>query len=495
MSDVGRFGVFLPSYIWEGDGAERARGIKSFARRVEELGFDSLFITDHLLAARRFYSVNWLEPLISLAVAAGATERVRLGTSILIMPLRNPVILAKELATLQFLSDNRVILGAGVGWNDAEYDAVGVHKSERGKRTDEMLDIMMPLLEGETVTYHGQFYSVDDVFIEPRTEQRPLLWIGGGSQLADPKSPDVPKFVQSVKARTVKSDGWIPRPTCPPQDIARDWVELQAAMREAGKDPRDTLVAHENFLHLVMTDDPVKAREEQHRTFLKVMSNERGPAYLESVYLFGTPDEIIASLQARVDAGVEYFFLHTMTPDPDQLQQWVDDIIPNVTLPGHRRPGPPAADAPGAMTRRVALLGQAAPATPLAGHARRGVRRGRDRRPVRAPRARADEVAAAVDEARGPDWLGLRVTAPYKRLVAGCATRSRRDAPRSAPSTASARTAAAGWSASTPMRPASAPASSWPWAVTAPRPRSSWPGRAGRPTRSSSPAGAQACAG
>jgi probable F420-dependent oxidoreductase len=345
MSDVGRFGVFLPSYVWEGDGPERARGIKSFARQVEELGFDSLFITDHLLAARRFYSVNWLEPLMSLAVAAGATERVRLGTSILIMPLRNPVILAKELATLQFLSDNRVILGAGVGWNDAEYEAVGVHKSERGRRTDEMLDIMMPLLEGETVTYHGRYYSVDDVFIEPRTPQRPLLWIGGGSQLADPKSPDVPKFVESVKARTVKADGWIPRPTCPPSDIARDWQELQAAMREADRDPADCLVAHENFLHLVMTSDPDEARRQQHEAFLRVMSNERGPRYLESVYLFGTPDEIVASLQARVDAGVEYFFLHTMTPDPDQLRLWVDHIIPSVRFPDtvgpvRRAPGP-----------------------------------------------------------------------------------------------------------------------------------------------------------
>ncbi len=200
MADVERFGVFLPSYIWEGDGPERARGIKQFARTVEDLGFDSLFITDHLLVGKRFYSVNWLEPLTTLAVAAGATERVRLGTSILIMPLRNPVILAKELATLQFLSEDRVILGAGVGWNEVEYEAVGVKKSERGKRTDEMLDIMMPLLEGETVTYHGQFYSVDDVSIEPRSGQRPLLWIGGGSQLASPKSPDLPKFVESVKA-------------------------------------------------------------------------------------------------------------------------------------------------------------------------------------------------------------------------------------------------------------------------------------------------------
>ena len=103
------------------------------------------------------------------------------------------------------------------------------------------------------------------MFIEPRTAQRPLLWIGGGSQLADPKSPDVPEFVESVKARTVKADGWIPRPTCPPPDIARDWQELQAAMREADRDPADCLVAHENFLHLVLTNDPAKAREEQHR--------------------------------------------------------------------------------------------------------------------------------------------------------------------------------------------------------------------------------------
>ncbi len=345
MSDVGRFGVFLPSYIWEGDGPERANGIKAFARRVEELGFDSLFITDHLLAARRFYSVNWLEPLMALAVAAGATERVRLGTSILIMPLRNPVVLAKELATLQFLSNDRVILGAGVGWNDAEYEAVGVHKSERGRRTDEMLDIMMPLLEGETVTYHGRYYSVDDVFIEPRTPQRPLFWVGGGSQLADPKSPDVPKFVESVKARTFRADGWIPRPTCPPPDIARDWTELQAFFRDGGRDPRDVLVAHENFLHLVLTDDPAKAREEQHRAFLEVMSGERGPQYLESVYLFGTPDEIVESLQRRVDAGVEYFMLHTMTPDPGQLDAWVERIIPNVRFPATagavRRPPTP----------------------------------------------------------------------------------------------------------------------------------------------------------
>jgi probable F420-dependent oxidoreductase len=338
VSEVDRFGVFLPSYIWAGDGPDRARGIKTFARTVEDLGFDSLFITDHLLAAKRFYSVSFLEPLSALAVAAGVTDRVRLGTSILIMPLRHPVMLAKELATLQFLSENRMILGAGVGWNDAEYDAIGVKKSERGRRTDEILDILIPLLEGETVTYHGRFYSVDDLFIEPISSQRPEIWIGGGSQLADPKSPDLPRFVESVKARVLRTDGWIPRPTCPPGDIARDWDELQAYFRDHGRDPDECVVAHENFLHLVLTNDPAKAREEQHRAFLKVMSSERGEHYLESVYLFGTPDEVIASLQARVDAGVEYFVLHTMTPDPAQLRQWVDEIIPNVRFPATAGP-------------------------------------------------------------------------------------------------------------------------------------------------------------
>ena len=338
MADIGRFGVFLPSYIWEGDGPARARGIREFARAVEDLGFDSLFVTDHLIAAKRFYSVSFLEPLTALAVAAGVTSRLRLGTSILIMPLRHPVMLAKELATLQFLSENRVILGAGVGWNELEYEALGVRKSERGKRTDEMLDIMIPLLEGETLTYHGNFYSVDDLFIEPRSSQRPEIWIGGGSQLADPKSPDLPKFVESVKARVLRTDGWIPRPTCPVPEIANDWRQLQEYYRERGRDPRECVVAHENFMHIVLTSDPQRARREQHEAFLRVMSSERGPAYLETVYLFGTPDEIVASLQARVDAGVGYFMLHTMTPDPAQLELWSSEITPHVRFPSSPSP-------------------------------------------------------------------------------------------------------------------------------------------------------------
>jgi len=329
-SNVERFGVFLPSFVMADDGPERARGILDFAREVETLGFESLFITDHLLTARQFYAVSYMEPLTTLALVAAVTERVRLGTSVLVMPVREPILLAKQLATLQFLSQNRVILGAGIGWYPPEYAATGVKKSQRGARTDEMLDIIVPLLAGKTVTYHGRFFQIDEVEIEPHLSIPPEVWIGGGSQLAHPESPEAPRFAESVKKRVFKSDGWIPRPTSSPEDIARDWAELSDYFVEGGKDPKELVVAHENFFHFVGTEDPERARREQHDAMLRVMSEARGPEYLESVYLYGTPDEVVQSLQARIDAGVERFMLHTLTPDLAQLTNWVEHIIPNV---------------------------------------------------------------------------------------------------------------------------------------------------------------------
>lgn len=333
MSNVERFGVFLPSFIWEDDGPERARGIIDFSREVEDLGFDSIFITDHLLAAQQFYSVSFLEPISALSLVAGVTERVKLGTSVMVMPIREPVLLAKQLATLHFLSAGRLILGAGIGWYPPEYAATGVKKSQRGARTDEILDIIMPLLEGEAVSYDGKYYSIEDVEIEPRLAERPPIWIGGGSQLADPGSPDLPRFVEPVKKRILKTEGWIPRPTCPPEDIARDWEELQEYFAEHGRDPSTLTIAHENFMHLVLTNDREKALEEQHEAMLRVMSSARGPEYLEKVYMFGTPDDIVESLQARIDAGVQRIMLHTMTPDPGQLEHWVTEIVENVEFP------------------------------------------------------------------------------------------------------------------------------------------------------------------
>ena len=334
--DASRFGVFLPSFVWPGDGRERVRGVLDFAREVERLGFDSIFITDHVVAAKHFYDVSWLDSLTTLTFVAAVTERVRLGTSILILPLRNPVVLAKQIATLEYLSGERYIIGGGVGWFGPEFEAVGTHKSERGRRSDEVLDVLRGLLTQERFTFAGDFYRFEDVTIDPRPSRMPPVWIGGGSQLANAKSPEAPKFAETVMARIARSDGWIPRPTSPPDQIATDWVDLQVYLREHGRDPSEIAVVHENFLHFVDSADRPRVLRDQHAAYRRVMSEARGEAYLESVYLFGTPDEIVDKLQARVDAGIRYFILHTMTPDPRQLEVWLRHVVPNIRFPVDR---------------------------------------------------------------------------------------------------------------------------------------------------------------
>lgn len=325
-----KFGVFLPSFIFEGDGYERAQGIKTFAQHAEALGFDSIFLTDHVITAHRFYRVSWLEPLITHALVAGVTSQVRLGTSILIAPLRQPVVLAKELATLQYLSGGRFILGAGVGWYGPEFEACGTTKQVRGARTDEALEIVSRLLTERDVSFRGKHFQIEDVTIEPLPAQRPPIWIGGGSQLADPQSPEAPRFARTVMDRIARYDGWIPRPTSPAEQIADDWQALQGYLRSVGRDPATLTVAHENFMHVVETTDRAKAIAEQETAFDRVMSEERSLEYLQQVYLFGTPDEIVDKLVARARAGVEYFILHTLTPDPHQLDLWMKHIIPQV---------------------------------------------------------------------------------------------------------------------------------------------------------------------
>src|SRR5215208_4191645 len=143
-----KFGVFLPSYIQGEPQDQHARRLRDFARHAEELGFDSLWITDHIVTAHRFYRVGWLDALMTLSHVAAVTERVRLGTSILILPLRQPTVLAKQISTLDMLAGHRFIFGIGTGWYGPEFEACGVHKSERGGRTDEVLDATLALLAG-----------------------------------------------------------------------------------------------------------------------------------------------------------------------------------------------------------------------------------------------------------------------------------------------------------------------------------------------------------
>ena len=134
----------------------------------------------------------------------------------------------------------------------------------------------------------------------------------------------------AVLRRIVASDGWIARPTSLPSQIEEDLAEIRPALVAAGRDLDTFTVAHENFLHLVPTEDRAKVRAEQRRAFAAIMGGGRPFEYFEQVYLTGTPPEIVEKLQARMAIGVEYLILHTLEPSTAQLELWAEHVLPHL---------------------------------------------------------------------------------------------------------------------------------------------------------------------
>lgn len=323
-----KLGVFLPSYLLPGSEPVHGDQIRRFAAHAEDLGFESLFITDHLLTARRFYRVSWTEPLMTLAHAAAVTSRIKLGTSVLVLPTHNPVVLAKEIATLQHLSGGRFIYGVGTGWYPPEFESTGGTIQQRGRRTDEVLEASMQLLRGPNQSFEGKYHSFKDITVEPLTAPPPV-WVAGGRQYAHQASPELARMDPRVRDRICRWDGWIARPTSPPDQIAADLEEIDAEFeaRHTSRTRKGFVVAHENFVWLTEKSSRDDVIDEQRERMLAVISDERPWDYIEAVYLTGSVDEIQRKVQQRVDVGVEHLFLHTMTPDLAQLDLFAKHIL------------------------------------------------------------------------------------------------------------------------------------------------------------------------
>jgi probable F420-dependent oxidoreductase len=170
------------------------------ARWAEALGYHSLWLSDHVALPEQVDSwypyrthgrwdypadTKWLDPLVTLAWAGAAAPSLKLGMSVLVIPLRNPVLLAKQLSSLDFLTGGRLILGAGVGWMEEEFRLVDQDFASRGRRAVEMVRLMRALWTGETVDFRGEFYRVSGCRMHPRPAQAtiPVVW-GGHSDAA-----------------------------------------------------------------------------------------------------------------------------------------------------------------------------------------------------------------------------------------------------------------------------------------------------------------------
>jgi len=240
------FGTSMPS---RGDMASPAN-LRTLAQRAESLGFDSAWVSDHIILPRSVdsfypYAANgvatfrpdedYYEPLAALNFLAGCTQKIRLGTHVLILPYRNPVLTAKMISTLDVLSEGRFILGAGVGWMEEEFKALGLDTfAQRGAVTDEYIQLFKELWTKDNPEFQGEHYQLSESGFQPKPVQKPHppIWIGGHTNPA-------------IRRAAKYGDGWMPiglRPPAilEPEELAEKIARLRRLTMEAGR-PEDAV--------------------------------------------------------------------------------------------------------------------------------------------------------------------------------------------------------------------------------------------------------------
>jgi probable F420-dependent oxidoreductase len=216
--------------------------IAKFARTVEDLGYDHLVIFDHVLGADSSRPEGWTgpydhrsmfhEPFVLYGYIAAITTRLRLATAVIVLPQRQTALVAKQAAEVDVLSDGRLILGVGIGWNAVEYEALGMSFTNRGRRIEEQIAVMRALWTGEVVDFKGRWHRIDRAGLNPLPVQRPIpIWMGGGWDRFERK------IVEPALRRIARiADGWFTH--LPANDDNRAVMDaFRRLVQEEGRDP------------------------------------------------------------------------------------------------------------------------------------------------------------------------------------------------------------------------------------------------------------------
>jgi probable F420-dependent oxidoreductase len=326
-----RFGLRLPSFAL-GPRTASLQEMGAYLRRAEDLGFECAVAIDHLLLTPPAYRCTWLEPVAMLAALAGVTRTIRLGTLVLVLPLRNPAYFAKEWATLDVLSGGRTILGVGVGWHEEEFGLMGVPYRERGGRTSEAIELLKALWAGDGVTYEGKYYRIRNVTVDPKPVQspHPPIWIGGGTQPSEKVYGQMVPNIDPVLRRVARyADTWVPHSSATPEMVKADWARVQAFAREYGRDPERIGRVYSNFVWVLKEGE----RPESAAPHFKVYSG-MDLDYWRTYYLLGTAQQVADRISARVaalDGGVDTIVLNPLNWSVEQLELIAGEVLPRVT--------------------------------------------------------------------------------------------------------------------------------------------------------------------
>jgi probable F420-dependent oxidoreductase len=228
--EIMRYGVVFPQTEIGKDPA----AIRDFARAAEELGYHHILAYDHVIGANPASRPGWEapytykdsfhEPFVLFGYLAGVTKTIELVTGVIILPQRQTVLVAKQAAALDVLSGGRLRMGIGIGWNPVEYEALGENFTNRGRRSEEQVQVMRSLWTQELVTFEGRWHRISDAGLNPLPVQRPIpIWFGGGHD-------------QTLRRVARLGDGWFP--LLPPDQRCRESIEkLRTYAREAGREP------------------------------------------------------------------------------------------------------------------------------------------------------------------------------------------------------------------------------------------------------------------
>jgi probable F420-dependent oxidoreductase len=289
--------------------------ILAYAERAEALGFESLWAWDHvILGVEPAFPI--LDAVVTLTAIAARTSRIKLGTGVLVLPLRNPTVAAKALGTLDVVSRGRLILGVAAGWYAREFDAVGVPFKQRGRLFERNLEILTRLWTEDRVTGTVDELNLREAVMRPRPVQRPRppILIGG--------------YVDAVLRRVARTgDGWLTY-FYTPDSYRRSWEKIVGYAREAGRDP--TTLTGTNQLAIYVGGSR-EATEQPLRHWLQTEWDVA--AWSESTIehaIRGSVEECVDQLRDHVAAGVDRIVLIPYRYQPEQVEMVANEVIPRL---------------------------------------------------------------------------------------------------------------------------------------------------------------------
>jgi probable F420-dependent oxidoreductase len=303
------FGTTLGSF---GAGLVSGPTLCQWAEDIERLGFDTLLFRDHVL-----WHSPVLDPFTALAAFAARTNRVRLGTGVLLLPLRHPTLVAKAIASLDFLSNGRAILGVGVGGEfRQEYDACGVAIRERGRRADEALRAIKELWVNSPATFRGTFYQFEAVVMEPRPLQlpHPPIWVGGRSEAALTRAGKL-------------GDGWLAYFVTP----ERFRTSLEKAREHWQRRGLSAATFTAGLVLYFCVAPTYEAARQAAAHYLATEYNQPFAHLVDKYCALGPVSECIATIERFAEAGVQHVNLIPIGPPTvliEQLQQLAADLLP-----------------------------------------------------------------------------------------------------------------------------------------------------------------------